>query len=423
MSARDIYAGRLAVVTGAASGMGRELVIQLAARGCGVAACDLDGPGLEETLARARSVAQKDVILSSHVCDVADRVSVDGLPDAVAAAHVADHLDFLFNNAGVHGDESFVNGDRERWERVFSVCWNAVYLPSRAFLPLLMAGRAGRLVNTSSLNGFFASHGDGAPCTAYSAAKFAVRGLTEALIEDFRTNAPSVCVATVLPGTVVTGLGSNSDRILGHRAESGAAGRGGIRDHLNLLGVPTADLVEDDLSKITSLLRDVFMMPAAEAVRQILDGLQEGRWRILVGEDAAEVDAQVRARPEEAYEPGGVNQVNVDLLRALVSLVVRADPERIRDLEAVFQVVIGRYDLVCRVSAAGIDVDRHSGDDAISATVEAEPGAFRRVLSREEAIDQAVMGGRLRIAGDRPGFEALVEALRPEPAADREDVG
>ncbi|MBP2351428.1 NAD(P)-dependent dehydrogenase (short-subunit alcohol dehydrogenase family) [Kribbella aluminosa] len=397
--------------------MGRELVIQLAARGCGVAACDLDGPGIKETLARAKSVAQKDVILSSHVCDVADRVSVDGLPDAVATAHLADHLDFLFNNAGVHGEESFVNGDRERWERVFSVCWNAVYLPSRAFLPMLMAGRAGWLVNTSSLNGFFARHGDGAPCTAYSAAKFAVRGLTEALIEDFRTYAPSVRVATVLPGTVVTGLSSNSDRILGRRAEPDSAGGVGIRDHLKLLGVPTTDLAEGDLSKITSLLRDIFMMPAAQAVRQILAGVQEGRWRILVGEDAVEVDAQVRARPEEAYEPGGVNQVNVDLLRALVSLVVRADPERIRGLEGVFQVVIGRYDLVCRVSPDGIEIDRHGGDDGVSAIVEAEPDAFRRVLSGEEPIDQAMLDGRLRIAGDRHRFDALVKALRPEPIA------
>src|SRR6266702_6157827 len=100
----DTYGGRLAVVTGGASGMGRELVIQLAERGCSVAACDLDEQGLDETLKLATIGAAQGVALSAHVCDASDRNAVDGFRDGVVAAHATDHIDLLFNNAGVHGE-------------------------------------------------------------------------------------------------------------------------------------------------------------------------------------------------------------------------------------------------------------------------------------------------------------------------------
>jgi NAD(P)-dependent dehydrogenase (short-subunit alcohol dehydrogenase family) len=414
----NTYEGRLAVVTGGASGMGRELVRQLAERGCSVAACDLDPQGLDETIELARRVAAKDVALSSHVCDVSDRYAVESFRDGVVAAHATHHVDLLFNNAGVHGEDSFVTGDRATWERVFSVCWNAVYLPSRAFLPLLMVSRSACLVNTSSLNGFFARHGDGAPCTAYSAAKFAVRGFSEALIEDLRTHAPMVRVAVVLPGTVVSGLGTNSDRILGHGPESAAVG--GLGGYLGELSIVSADLSEAELHRVGELLRVVFMLPAALAVRQILQAVQEGRWRILVGEDAWDVDDQVRARPDRAYDPHGVSQVNRDLLSGLVSLVARVEAEAIRDLDATFQLNIGRYDLVCQVSGGRVAVERRSGEgavsaSAVSATVASGPETFRRVLSGGEPLARAVDAGRLRIDGDRERFGRLVNALRREP--------
>lgn len=410
----NTYEGRLAVVTGGASGMGRELVTQLAERGCSVAACDLDPQGLDETIELARSVAARDVALSSHVCDVSERSAVESFRDGVVTAHATDHVDLLFNNAGVHGEDSFVIGDRANWERVFSVCWNAVYLPSRAFLPLLMVSRSACLVNTSSVNSFFAKHGDAAPCTAYSAAKFAVRGFSEALIEDLRTHAPMVRVAVVLPGTVATGLGTNSDRILGHGPEPAAVGGSGLGGYLGELGIVSADLSEAELHQVGELLRNVFMLPAALAVRQILHGVQDGRWRILVGEDAWDVDDQVRARPDLAYDPHGVSQVNRDLLSGLVSLVARVEAEAIGDLDAAFQLNIGRYDLVCQVSGGGVAVERRSGGVAVSATVASEPDAFRRVLSGGEPLARAVDAGRLRIDGDRERFEQLVNALRPE---------
>ena len=114
--------------------------------------------------------------------------------DEALAAHQADHVDLVFANAAIGGGGSFINEPREQWERVFAVNWWGVYYTARAFLPLLIASPEGVLVNTSSVNGFWASLGPAWPHTAYSTAKFAVKGFTESLIEDLRTNAPHVRV-------------------------------------------------------------------------------------------------------------------------------------------------------------------------------------------------------------------------------------
>ena len=121
----------------------------------------------------------------------------------------------MFSNAGIGGGGSFVNDSREEWERTFAVDWWGVYYCARVFLPLLIASGDGVLVNTSSVNGLWASLGPGMPNTAYAAAKFAVRGFSEALIEDLRTNAPGVRVAVVMPGHVGTDIVANSLRARG----------------------------------------------------------------------------------------------------------------------------------------------------------------------------------------------------------------
>jgi NAD(P)-dependent dehydrogenase (short-subunit alcohol dehydrogenase family) len=108
----------------------------------------------------------------------------------------------LFNNAGIGGGGSFLVDDRAEWERTFGVCWFGVYYCSRAFMPLLVASDEGYIVNTSSVNGFWASLGPNIAHTAYSAAKFAVKGFSEALINDLRVNAPHVKVAVVMPGHI-----------------------------------------------------------------------------------------------------------------------------------------------------------------------------------------------------------------------------
>src|SRR5215472_16833298 len=195
--------------------MGRELVRQLAARGCSVAACDLNADAVARTAASARADAGPGVRVSAHDCDVADEEQVLRFRDEVLTEHAGDHVDLVFSNAGIGGGASFVTGSRQEWERTFAVDWWGVYYCARVFLPLLIASGRGVLVNTSSVNGLWASVGPGGPNTAYSTAKFAVRGFSEALIEDLRVNAPHVRVAVVMPGHVGTDILVNSRRAHG----------------------------------------------------------------------------------------------------------------------------------------------------------------------------------------------------------------
>ena len=154
----DSFAGKLAVVTGGGSGMGRELVRQLAALGCSVAACDLNADTVGRTADVARvEAAGPGVQVSAHVCDVSDEARVLRFRDELLTGHATDHVDLVFSNAGIGGGESNIGGSREVWERVFAVDWWGVYYCARVFLPLLIASAEGVLVNTSSVNGLWAT--------------------------------------------------------------------------------------------------------------------------------------------------------------------------------------------------------------------------------------------------------------------------
>src|SRR5277367_1045138 len=113
----DSFAGKLAVVTGGGSGMGRELVRQLAAQGCSVAACDLYPETIAETASMARAGAPPGVQVTGHVCDVSDEAQVLRFRDELLEAHASDHVDLAFSNAGIGGGASFINDSREEWER------------------------------------------------------------------------------------------------------------------------------------------------------------------------------------------------------------------------------------------------------------------------------------------------------------------
>src|SRR6516162_3087637 len=215
----DSFTGKLAVVTGGGSGMGRELVRQLAAEGCSVAACDLNPDTVAVTAATAWAAAPPGVTVTGHACDVSDEAQVLRFRDELLEQPASDHVDLVFSNAGIGGGESFVTNSREDWERTFAVDFWGVYYCARAFLPLLIASGDGVLVNTSSVAGLWASLGPGIPNTAYSTAKFAVRGFTEALIEDLRSNAPQVRVVLVMPGHVGTDIVANSLRAHGREPE------------------------------------------------------------------------------------------------------------------------------------------------------------------------------------------------------------
>jgi NAD(P)-dependent dehydrogenase (short-subunit alcohol dehydrogenase family) len=329
----ESFAGKLAVVTGGGSGMGRELVRQLAAAGCSVAACDVNPQTIEETATLAGTGAPAEVRVTGHPCDVSDQDQVLRFRDEVLAEHGRDHVDLVFSNAGIGGGGSFVNDPRQQWERTFAVDWWGVYYCARAFLPLLIASGDGVLVNTSSLNGLWASLGPGLPNTAYSTAKFAVRGFTEALIEDLRTNAPQVRVALVLPGNVGTDILANTRRAHGlpgpetmtdEQAEE-------ARDFLIRLKLVAPDASLDEVRatcvRLEAERQDKALLSAADAATIILDGVRSGAWRIIVGTDAAFVDERVRARPEAAYDYAELfRELPADLLQGAKDL-----PEEIRD--------------------------------------------------------------------------------------------
>ena len=158
------FAGRTAVVTGGGSGMGRELVRQLVAEACNVAMCDVSPTGLAEThsLCAAAGLPQ-GLRVTTHIADVSDRAQVERFRDEVVDRHQTDKINLLFNNAGISGGGSMVTNSRDEWERTFNICWGGVYNCTRAFLPMLQKAEEGHIVNTSSINGFWASAGPRIP--------------------------------------------------------------------------------------------------------------------------------------------------------------------------------------------------------------------------------------------------------------------
>jgi NAD(P)-dependent dehydrogenase (short-subunit alcohol dehydrogenase family) len=311
------FSGRRAVVTGGGSGMGRELVVQLAAEGCAVAACDVSEESLDETRALAEKGAPPGTRVTTFVADVTDEAQWQRFRDHVASAHNTDSINLLFNNAGVGGGGSFVADEREQWDTTFAVCWGGVYLGCRTFLPMLIAADEAHIVNTSSVNGFWASLGPARPHTAYSAAKFAVKGFTEALITDLRINAPHVHASVVMPGHIGTGIVLNSMRYFGidpkHLSEEQLAE---IRMRLDTQGIDTSAASDEDLQngilRQGEIFKEAAPTSAAQAASIILDGVRADRWRILVGTDAERLDELVREHPDDAYEPSFLDQLRAN---------------------------------------------------------------------------------------------------------------
>ncbi len=264
----DRFEDRLAVVTGGASGIGRDLVLELVRRGMHVAVCDVDGDRLAATVRRACALGPA-VRVTGHAVDVADADAVDRFRDDVAQEHATDAVHLVVNNAGVVGGTSFVTGPREEWERTFDVSWLGTYRCTRAFLPLLLAADQGVIVNMSSVSGLWASLGPRAPHSAYSTAKFAVRGFTESLLVDFRANAPHLSAVLVLPGHVRTRMPSPP------------------RTWRRALG---------------SLFADYQPVSSAEAAVAIVEAVRRGDWRVVIGADATAVDERVRSDPWTAYD-------------------------------------------------------------------------------------------------------------------------
>lgn len=242
-------AGAVAVVTGAASGIGAALAEALAARGCQLALVDRDPIGLAATEARCRAVT-----VSTHVLDIADRDAILALPAAVRAVHGT--VSILVNNAGVALGGQFAQLSLDDFAWLIEInLWGVVRM-THAFLPDLMAAPAAQIVNLSSIFGIVAPAGQ----TAYAASKFAVRGFSESLRAELAET--NIGVTVVHPGGVATAIARNAR--IGHKVQ---------RD-------PATEATA--AARVERMLR----LPPSEAAARILRAIEYREKRVLVGRDA-----------------------------------------------------------------------------------------------------------------------------------------
>lgn len=252
------FDGKVAVVTGAGSGIGRALALDLAARGAVLALSDKDEVGLLETGRMAESHHAREV--HTEKLDVTDRAAVAAYATSVAAE--LGRVDAVFNNAGValHGEVEEMGYDDLAW--VMDVNFWGVVHGSKEFLPHLVASGDGHLVNISSLFGLMAMPGQ----AAYNSSKFAVRGFTEALRTEMLVNRHPVQVSCVHPGGIRTAIARNARTTASHDPEK------------------VAQLFDRRLARTS----------AERAAEVIVQGVLRGRPRIVVGGDAKLLDAWVR---------------------------------------------------------------------------------------------------------------------------------
>ena len=302
------FVGKYAVITGGGTGMGRELARQLVAEGCNVAMCDVSADAMAETkrLCEAEKLPQ-GLRITTHVADVSIEEHYIRFRDELIEQQKTDKIHLLFNNAGIGGGGSMIANSRMQWERTFNICWGGVYLGVRTFLPLLLKADEGHIVNTSSVNGFFALGGGGLPQTAYSGAKFAVKGFTEALITDLRLNAPHIKCSVVMPGHIGTSILSNTLVVLNGTDRLTPEQLLQARRFMKARGLAVDTMSDEQVQTVAQdrarAFRDEAPVTAAQAAKIILDAVKAGQWRILVGDDAHKLDSWVRREPEQTYTP------------------------------------------------------------------------------------------------------------------------
>lgn len=262
--------GSAAAVTGAASGIGRALALELAARGCDLALADRDEAGLHAVAAEiAKSHPRK---VTTHRVDVAEPAQIADYAQAAATAHPG--LNIVINNAGVALLGQFTEIDQAQMDWLFNINFWGVVHSSRAFLPHLARKPEAHIVNLSSIFGIVAPPGQ----SAYAAAKFAVRGFSEALRHELQMAKSPVRLSVVHPGGVLTNITRNS------RTGSG---------------------VTDNARRVQSIERfDAIAKttPQAAALR-IIRGIENNEPRILIGNDARFMDILQRLRPATYWAP------------------------------------------------------------------------------------------------------------------------
>jgi short-subunit dehydrogenase len=231
--------GKVAVITGAAGGIGRAIARSLAARGCHLALTDVNEEGLEET----EALIGRSVRISRHKTDVADLDAVVRLPAEVVTIHGV--VDILVNNAGVALGGSFAQISPEQFDWLLGINLMGVVGMSRSFLPLLAARPVAQLVNVSSIFGIYAAPGQ----TAYATSKFAVRGFSESLRHELRNARSSVAVTVVYPGGIRTDIVENAQVGSGVMADEAVSGRIQQRKTLRMSPEDAADIIVEAVAR------------------------------------------------------------------------------------------------------------------------------------------------------------------------------
>lgn len=265
------FKGKVAAITGAASGMGRSLAVELARRGCALALSDRNEDGLRETAAMCAAHAVK---VTTQALDVSDRAAVFAWATQANEAH--GKVNLIFNNAGVAHTASAATATIEDFEWIMGINFWGVVHGTQAFLPYLRASGEGHVINLSSLFGLMAMPTQ----STYNASKFAVRGYTEALRMELELEGAPVSATSIHPGGVATNI-VNSSRIDKQIVDSTGQDEETHRRRANrLINVTTPDA----------------------AALQILAGVEKNARRVLVGKDAWVMDKLIRLLGS-AYQP------------------------------------------------------------------------------------------------------------------------
>ncbi len=278
------FRDKVAVITGAGSGIGRYLAVLLAKDGADVVICDVNQDTLSET---AEMLRKYNVSVSSHVLDVADKKRIEALPGKVIEQH--GQVDLVFNNAGVTTGSHFKDMQEDNWDWVMGINLEGVVNSTRAFIPHMIDRSEAAIVNTSSIFGMIAVPGQ----SVYHATKFAVRGFTESLALEMATTNPNLQVHCVHPGHIGTNIAASA------RMDEEEFNKQ-VEEQQNNSSIFTRKAPKN-LEEMGNQFREGGMHPS-KAANIILNGVKKNKSRIFIGLDAKLLDLSQRLFPKHYHK-------------------------------------------------------------------------------------------------------------------------
>ena len=276
------FKDKVAVITGAGSGMGRYLAVLLAKDGADVSVCDVNEETLNETVEMLRKY---NVSVSSHLLDVSDKEAIEALPGKVIEQH--GKVDMVFNNAGVTTGTHFKDMDENNWDWVMGINFDGVINSTRAFIPHMVDSPEAAIVNTSSIFGMVAVPGQ----TVYHATKFAVRGFTESLAMEMKETNPNLQIHCVHPGHIGTNIAADAR----FDDENFNQDETQVSNSIFTRNAPKSQ------KEMGDLFREGGMHPS-KAAEIILNGVKKNKTRIFIGLDAKLLDLSQRIFPKHYHK-------------------------------------------------------------------------------------------------------------------------